>query len=85
MVLLPLQWWPEWRIEADGKPIAYSNQWGLVAVEEETGTVEVRASLAPSRSRIAGLVLSAVGCLALVGLFLAWTGGWESIIVRDAT
>ena len=84
-VLLPLQWWPEWRIEADGKPIAYSNQWGLVAVEEETGTVEVRASLAPSRSRIAGLVLSAVGCLALVGLFLAWTGGWESIIVRDAT
>jgi hypothetical protein len=84
-VLLPLQWWPEWRIEIGGRPIAYSNRWGLVAIEVEAGAVEVRASLTRSRSRTVGMPLSAVGLLALVGLFLGWRGKRRSGNEREVT
>jgi hypothetical protein len=69
-VLLPLQWWPEWQIGIDGHEVPYRNLWGLVAVEIEAGTVNLRASLAPSRSRWAGAALSLVGFAALAGLAL---------------
>jgi hypothetical protein len=72
-VLLPLQWWPEWRVEIDGRDVSYLNRWGLVALETEAGTVEVRASLSPSRSRRAGAVLSVAGFAA--GMVLAMRKG----------
>ena len=66
-VLLPLQWWPEWRISTADHDLPYRNLWGLVAVSLPAGTFEIRASLAPSRSRAVGAVLSWCG---LAGLFL---------------
>lgn len=71
-VLLPLQWWPEWRIETGGRDLAYTNRWGLVAVGLEAGTVEVQASLAASRSRAAGALLSVAGLAALLILAIRW-------------
>jgi hypothetical protein len=75
LVLLPLQWWPEWRIEADGREIAYDNRRGLVAVEAESESVVIRASLMRSRSRSIGWFLSLGGVVALVTLFVAWGRG----------
>jgi hypothetical protein len=69
-VLLPLQWWPEWRVRVDGHEVSYNNLWGLVAVEIEAGTFNLQASLQPSRSRWAGAALSLAGCIALTGLAL---------------
>jgi hypothetical protein len=71
-VLLPLQWWPEWRVEAGGLELPYTNQWGLVAIELEEGTLEVRASLAGSRSRTEGLWISLMGLVALLALAMWW-------------
>jgi hypothetical protein len=71
-VLLPLQWWPEWRIEVGGLELPSTNQWGLVAIELEEGTVEVHASLARSRSRTEGLVISLMGLVALLALAIWW-------------
>ncbi len=71
-VLLPLQWWPEWRIEVGGLERPSTNQWGLVAIELEAGTFEVRASLARSRSRMEGLVISVIGLVALLALAIWW-------------
>ncbi len=71
-VLLPLQWWPEWRIEAGGRELAYTNRWGLVAVGLEAGTVEVHASLAASRSRATGALLSVAGFAVLLILAIRW-------------
>ena len=64
-VLLPLQWWPEWRTEADGEEIPFANVWGLVAVEAEPENRVIRASLEPSRSRSIGWILSLFGVTAL--------------------
>lgn len=71
-VLLPLQWWPEWRIEADGREFEFFNVSGLVGFDAETESVAVRASLKPSRSRAIGWVLSLVGVIVLVALACAW-------------
>lgn len=68
-VLLPIQWWPEWRITIDGRESAYSHHSGLVAVDLETGTFQIDASLAPSRSRRFGALLSIVG---LVVVSMKW-------------
>jgi hypothetical protein len=68
--LLPIQWWPEWRITADGRELAFANQWGLVAVDLEEGTSEIHASLARSGSRTVGALLSIVGLAALLLLAL---------------
>jgi hypothetical protein len=67
MVLLPLQWWPEWRVEIAGREASYLNRWGLVAVEVGAGTVDIQTSLSPSRSRWAGGLLSVVGLVAMTG------------------
>jgi hypothetical protein len=75
LVLLPLQWWPEWRIEADAREIVYDNSQGLVAVEAESESVVIRASLMRSRSRSIGWFLSLGGVVALVTLFVAWGRG----------
>lgn len=64
--LLPIQWWPEWKVATDGRELAYSNGWGLVAVELEAGIHEVEASLERSRSRTVGALLSIVGVAALL-------------------
>jgi len=71
-VLLPLQWWPEWRIAAGGHDLAYTNRRGLVEVELEAGTVEIHAALIASRSRSAGALLSGVGLAVLVLLLVLW-------------
>jgi len=71
-VLLPLQWWPEWRIEAGGRELAHTNRWGLVAIGLEAGTVEVHASLAASQSRATGALLSVAGFSALLILAIRW-------------
>lgn len=71
-VLLPLQWWPEWRIEVDGSELPYTNQWGLVAIELEAETVKVCAKLAASHSRNIGALLSAVGLVMLLFLLVSW-------------
>jgi hypothetical protein len=69
-VVLPLQWWPEWRITIDGRDASYDNRWGLVAVEVEAGAVNLRAALAPSRSRWVGAALSVAGLVAVTALTL---------------
>jgi hypothetical protein len=71
-VLLPIQWWPEWRIEAGGDEMPYVNKWGLVEVELEEGIIDVHASLANSKSRIAGMVVSLLGLAALLLLSTWW-------------
>ncbi len=72
-VLLPLQWWPGWRITVDGREVPFSNHNGLVAVDGVPGTSTMRAILLPTRSRVTGGALSLVGALALGAL--AWFGG----------
>jgi hypothetical protein len=67
-VLLPIQWWPEWRITIDGRESHYSNHSGLVAIDLQAGTFGINASLARSRSRTHGALLSIVGLAA--GLML---------------
>jgi hypothetical protein len=71
-VLLPLQWWPEWRIEVDGGDMTFANESGLVGIDVGAENVVVRASLRPSRSRAIGWILSLVGVIALVSLVYAW-------------
>jgi hypothetical protein len=70
LALLPIQWWPEWRITSGGRELAYSNRSGLVAVDLEIGTFDIDASLEPSRSRAVGAVLSIVGLAALLILWI---------------
>jgi len=69
-VLLPIQWWPEWRITIDGREAAYSNRSGLVAVDLDAGTLQIGASLSRSRSRMLGAVLSIVGLATVLMLWL---------------
>jgi hypothetical protein len=65
-VMLPLQWWPEWRITVDGVQRPFTNTWGLTAIELDAGSFDVRASLERSRSRAVGGLLSLVGLIALL-------------------
>jgi hypothetical protein len=74
-VLLPLQWWPEWRITVDEHEAPFVNRSGLVALDCAAGTSTVRASLQRSRSRMMGAVLSLGGLVLLPGL--AWREGWR--------
>lgn len=74
-VLLPLQWWPEWRIQAGGRDLSYTNRSGLVAVSLAAGAVEVHASLKASTSRTAGAVLSSLGLAVLLLLTALWGRG----------
>lgn len=67
--LLPIQWWPEWRITRGGRELPYTNRSGLVAVDLEAGTFGIDASLAPSRSRSFGALLSIGGLAALLMLW----------------
>ena len=71
-VLLPLQWWPEWRITVGEREVPYENRSGLVTIRSLDGTATVTASLLPSRSRTIGGVLSLGGLALLLGL--AWRG-----------
>jgi hypothetical protein len=50
----------------------YVNKWGLVEVELEEGIIDVHASLANSKSRIAGMVVSLLGLAALLLLSTWW-------------
>jgi hypothetical protein len=68
-VMLPIQWWPEWRLEIDGDGVAYSNLSGLVGIETAAGEQIVEARLGHSRSRRMGAVVSVCG---LVVLALLW-------------
>jgi hypothetical protein len=70
-VLLPLQWWPEWRITVDAVDVGYANQSGLVAVDLDRGAFEVRASLERSDSRCVAVPLSIGGIAALLFLLSA--------------
>ncbi|MEJ2582393.1 MAG: hypothetical protein P8127_12295, partial [Acidobacteriota bacterium] len=81
-VLLPLQWWPEWQIEVSGFDTEYTNRHGLVAVEIGSGAVEIRALLAPSRSRRIGAVLSVGGFAALVLLMVGTVRRSRKLPVR---
>ena len=72
-VLLPLQWWPEWRITLDGREIPFANHTGLVAIRSKEGTATASARLRPSRSRRIGTAVSLVGLVMLTGL--AWCSG----------
>jgi hypothetical protein len=67
-VLLPLQWWPEWRITVDAVDVAYASQSGLVAVDLDQGTFAIGASLERSHSRWAAAPLSVGGIAALLFL-----------------
>jgi hypothetical protein len=69
-VLLPVQWWPEWRISSGGRELSYANSSGLVAVDLEIGTFDIDASLSPSRSRGFGALLSILGLVAVSMLWL---------------
>jgi hypothetical protein len=73
-VLLPIQWWPEWRVTVDGEARPFSNRSGLVAVACPAGESTVRASLGPSSSRRLGGWLSGVGALLLAALWRASAG-----------
>jgi hypothetical protein len=64
-VLLPLQWWPEWRLESAGRELAATNSGGLVAVQCPAGAVTIHATLNPSKSRRLGGLVSAVGLLSV--------------------
>ena len=72
LVLLPLQWWPEWRITVDDREVPFENRSGLVSIMSVDGTATVTASLLPSRSRTIGGVLSLGGLALLLGL--TWCG-----------
>jgi hypothetical protein len=84
-VLLPLQWWPEWRVEIDGRDASYLNRWGLVALEVGVGTITVRASLSPSRSRQAGALLSVAGLAAGTVLAMRGERRWRRASRRRGT
>jgi hypothetical protein len=71
-VLLPIQWWPEWRITVDGQDLPHANRWGLAAVDLDAGTFEIRASLARSGSRTVGALLSMVGLVALLMMVMRY-------------
>jgi hypothetical protein len=62
-VLLPIQWWPEWRVTVDGGARPFATRSGLVAVACPGGVSTVEASLGPSRSRTLGGRLSVFGVL----------------------
>lgn len=69
-VLLPVQWWPEWRVEVDGRPGSFVNRSGLVALALPDGTHTVELTLGPAETRykaagvtIAGLLVVALLCL----------------------
>jgi hypothetical protein len=70
VLLLPIQWWPEWRVAIGDRDTAYTNRWGLVAIEIDAGTTSVRATIGPSRSRRIGAVVSALGLSVLLLLVL---------------
>ena len=70
-VLLPLQWWPEWRITVDAMDVGYANQAGLVAVDLDRGAFEIGASLERSGSRYIAVLLSIGGIAALLFLLKA--------------
>ena len=69
-VLLPLQWWPEWRITVGEREVPYESRSGLVSIRSEDETAIVKARLLPSRSRSIGSALSLCGVVLLLGL--AW-------------
>lgn len=68
--VLPIQWWPEWKIAAEDRELAYANHRGLVGVELAQGTFEINASLKRSGSRTYGALLSIVGFAALLVLLM---------------
>jgi hypothetical protein len=72
-VMLPLQWWPEWRITAGEREVPYESRNGLVAIRSVDGVVTVKARLLPSYSRRVGATLSLIGLVMLNGL--AWCSG----------
>ncbi len=61
--LLPLQWWPDWDVEADGAAIGYANDLGLVSVTVPPGRWSVEVRLGPSRARRRGVLLTLAGLL----------------------
>ena len=69
-ILLPLQWWPEWRITVDEREVPFENRSGLVSIISVDDTATVTARLLPSYSRKVGAALSLVGVVTLIGL--AW-------------
>jgi hypothetical protein len=68
--VLPIQWWPEWKIVSEGRELVYANNWGLVAVDLEGGPHEIDASLKRSGSRTSGALLSITGFAALVARWI---------------
>ncbi len=72
-VMMPIQWWPEWRMTVDGEVIPFANRHGLVAIECPAGTSEIRAELLRSPSRVPAVWLSLAGVVFLV--FLVRRGG----------
>ncbi|MGD9252302.1 MAG: hypothetical protein PVG92_00030 [Holophagae bacterium] len=68
-VFLPIQWWPEWRVEVGGEKVDYYNRSGLVSIEMAANEQIVQARLGFSLSRRVGAVVSFCGLSALALLW----------------
>ncbi len=69
---LPLQWWPELVVSKGGGELAYENLDGLVGVRLPSGNHRITVSLAPSRSRRMGALISLAGLILAGILWIVW-------------
>ncbi len=67
-VRLPVQWWPGLEVVEDGRPLAYRNLDGLVAVGLDWGRHRLTVSLLPLKARRAGLLFLLAGIVLLQAL-----------------
>ncbi len=68
VVLLPVQWWPFWRVRIDGIPATFADRLGLVGVNLDAGTHGVALELGRSGARLAGGAVTGAGILMTVFL-----------------
>jgi len=68
--LLPVQWWPYWKVRVDGIPAAFVNDRGLVSLYLDAGAYNVSLALEPSGARWIGGAITAAG--ALLSVLLWW-------------
>ena len=69
-VLLPVQWWPDWRLSTDGQASTFVNRGGLVAVTVPVGPHTLDLELGPARARRMGAAITIAGLLAVVLLWI---------------
>jgi hypothetical protein len=69
-VLLPVQWWPEWKVRVDGRARSFVNREGFVALTMRAGPHAVDLELGPPRARRKGIAVAVAGLLVVALLWL---------------